>query len=136
MVLVAGPDYFPDSYHDNRVMRTLMPVVVNEIGSSVTVQGDQKGFSVRPTSEGARIAALMLEDNLEETAYVWRSFPRINWLVDAPQVKPVAHRHLDQCRLLALAQLRKPVRLDAGKTDVAALFRQPQRQEILDTFCS
>jgi hypothetical protein len=92
VAFLAGPRHLPWLFSDNSDVRSLLPIEIESMTTSVGQLPDDlaRGFAVRPTPVGLQSAVLQLGDTPAETANIWRELAPLYWLADVRDAKPAA----------------------------------------------
>ncbi len=89
VAFLAGPQYTPLAYRGSP-LEPLFPIELADAAAPDPGQGTEEGYVVEPTDLGLSSPQMQLGDTAADTARIWREFPPLFWLLDAPQVKPAA----------------------------------------------
>ena len=87
MICIAGPKYMPRAYRDTPLAR-LLPLEIGGLREPDPAKPLTEGFRVEPTDLGLASPGMQLGDTPEETRDIWRSLPKLYWMIEASQWKP------------------------------------------------
>lgn len=108
MALIAGPNFLPAAYR-NTPLAALMPIDPASARIPTDEPDVERKFHVRPTELGLSFAPMQLGETADESRSVWNGLPALDWLVEAPQVRPSARVLAEHPSRLGQGARRLPV---------------------------
>jgi len=89
--LIAGPRFLPVAYRENRTMRTLLPIKMDQVADPSRKSAmDSNPASLRPTALGLNWPSLQLGESRAASEAIWNSLPPLFWYRSIEQTKPGA----------------------------------------------
>lgn len=88
LALVAGPQYLPAAYRDNRPMKTLLPLADGDRNPLRRGTTANQPLQIKPTAIGAELAMLQLGADRQQTTDIWRALPPVYWVYAPIDLKP------------------------------------------------
>jgi hypothetical protein len=81
LIFIAGPRFMPRALRDVEPIQSLLPATTpaNRLRTDEAAPGES--FHIEPTPLGMQDPSLLLGDNGEQSATIWRELPPVHWLL-------------------------------------------------------